>query len=63
MNDFNIYILNTISQNTYKPVLKSHILPNIKLTACCQQTGMTYIIAACTVKNSLMMDRGTVRNM
>ena len=24
---------------------------------------MTYTIAVCTVKNSLMVDRGTVRNM
>jgi len=28
----------------------------------CQQTCMTYTIAVCTVKNSCMMDRGTVRH-
>ena len=31
------------------------------LTACCQQTCMTYTIAVCTVKIKLMMDKGTVQ--
>jgi len=33
------------------------------LLASCQQTCMTYTIAVCIVQNSLMVDRGTARNM
>jgi len=33
------------------------------LQGSCQQTCMTYTIAACTVKKPLIMDRGTDRNM
>jgi len=32
------------------------------LLAICQQICVTYTIAVCTVKNPLMVDRGTVRN-
>ena len=55
-----LYMFRTVPLSETCTVSCSSILV---LLESCPQSCMTYTIAECTVKELLMMDKGTVRNM